>query len=165
MKLLAVLLPLALLCSCNAQPPKPARKLPVVLHRDSRVPAIPTFVSQSPYQYPLYRFPPRHYPGDRPSRNPATPPVSQNTPPPVYPSIAIPTRITGSVVLDIVIDRDGSVSGYRILKPLPFGLNEAAINAVTNWKYTPARNAKGKPVVSVITVTVPVTPPSPAPGK
>ena len=75
--------------------------------------------------------------------------------------MAIPSRITGSVVLDLVVDRDGSVSGYRLVKPLPFGLNEAAINAVMNWKYTPARDAEGKPVVSVVRVSVPFEPPSP----
>src|SRR4051812_1094984 len=150
MKTLTMLLAAALLCSCKPQPTKPARKPPVALRPDPRVPAIPTFVPQSPYQHPLYLFPPKHHLDERPFRHPATPPVPQKTPPPVYPLMAIPSRITGSVVLDIVVDRDGSVSGYRILKPLPFGLNEAAINAVTSWKYTPARNAEGKPVVSVI---------------
>jgi|GEM_PF-1889772 len=161
MKCLALLLPIALVCcGRDAQPAKPARKQPVVLHRDPRVPAFPTYVPQSPYQHPLYLFPPKHHLDEYPFRHPATPPVPQKTPPPVYPPMAIPSRITGSVVMDIVVDRDGSVSGYRILKPLPFGLNEAAINAVTSWKYKPARNAEGKPVVSVITVTVPFKPPS-----
>jgi len=159
--LAALLLPIALACcGRDAQPARPARKLPVVLHRDPRIPAFPTFVPQSPYQHPLYLFPPKHHLDERPFRHPATPPVPQTTPPPVYPPMAIPSGITGSVVMDIVVDRDGSVSGYRILKPLPFGLNEAAIAAVTSWKYTPARNAEGKPVVSVITVTVPFKPPA-----
>jgi TonB family protein len=156
----ASLLLLAIVLACSdrdAQPTK--RALPKVVRRVVPPSSIPP-PAQSPYQHPLYRFPPKHHLGDRPSRNPATRPVPRNTPPPVYPPIALSLRITGSVVLDVVVDRDGSVSGYQVLKPLPFGLNDAAINAVTGWKYKPGRNVDGKPVVSVITVTVPFKPPS-----
>jgi len=70
-------------------------------------------------------------------------------------------RISGVVLIDIVIERDGRVSGYRVLKRLPFGLSEAAIDAVSRWRYTPGRDANGNPVVSVITASVPFKPPTP----
>ena len=63
--------------------------------------------------------------------------------------------------MDIVIDRSGGVSGYRVLKRLPFGISEAAVAAVTRWRYTPGRDANGNPVASIIRVTVPFNPPSP----
>jgi protein TonB len=157
MKVTALLAIALVCCGRNAQESKPAPRTVAIAPRPDPS-AIPP-PAQSPYQHPLYRFPPKHHLDDPPFRNPATPPVPRKTPPPLYPPIAMPSRITGSVVLDIVIDRDGSVSGYRILKPLPFRLNEAAIDAVKGWKYTPARNAEGKPVVSVITVSVPFKPP------
>jgi protein TonB len=160
MKAIAAILFLPIVLACSGRKPEhaaPAPTRPLVLGPRVGPSSMPP-PAQSPYQHPLYLFPPKHHLDERPFRHPATPPVPQKTPPPVYPPIAIPSRITGSVVLDIIVDRDGSVS-YRILKPLPFGLNEAAINAVTSWKYTPARNAEGKPVVSVITVTVPFKPP------
>jgi TonB family protein len=157
MKAMTVLLSIAL-ASCGRDARDTAPTPPVIAHRTPPS-AIPPPV-QSPYQHPLYLYPPKHHLDDPPFRHPATPPVPRKTPPPLYPPIALPSRIAGSVVLDLVVDRDGSVSGYRILKPLPFGLNEAAINAVMGWKYKPARNAEGNPVVSIITVSVPFKPPS-----
>ena len=57
-------------------------------------------------------------------------------------------RVSGLVILELTIERDGRVSGGRVLKPLPFGLTEAAIEAVRTWKYQPARH-RGKVVRSV----------------
>jgi protein TonB len=47
--------------------------------------------------------------------------------------------ITGDVVLEIVIRSDGSVGDVKVLRGLGFGLDERAISAVRNWKFTPAR--------------------------
>jgi TonB family protein len=46
--------------------------------------------------------------------------------------------ISGDVVLEIVIRRDGSVGDVRILKGLPGGLNDRAIQAVRQWRFSPA---------------------------
>jgi len=123
-------------------------------------PAISGGVYPSPYQHPVYIFPPKRG-RDEPVRDPATPPVPRSTPRPAYPASALRARISGVVIMDIVIDRSGRVSGYSVLKRLPFGVSEAAIEAVRRWRYTPGRDANGNPVASIIRVTVPFNPPSP----
>ena len=47
--------------------------------------------------------------------------------------------ITGDVVLEIVIRSDGTVGDVKILRGLGFGLDERAVTAVRNWKFSPAR--------------------------
>jgi len=47
--------------------------------------------------------------------------------------------ITGDVFLEIVIRSDGTVGDVKILRGLGFGLDERAVTAVRNWKFSPAR--------------------------
>lgn len=71
---------------------------------------------------------------------------------PVYPSIAQQARVQGVVVLEAVIDAAGRVNGVRVLRSLPL-LEDAAIAAVKQWRYTPARlNGETIPVIMTITV-------------
>jgi periplasmic protein TonB len=46
--------------------------------------------------------------------------------------------IAGDVVLEIVVRRDGGVGDVRVLHGLGGGLNERAIQAVKQWRFTPA---------------------------
>jgi TonB family protein len=46
--------------------------------------------------------------------------------------------VEGDVTLEIVVRRDGSVGDVRVLQGLPAGLNERAITAVRQWRFTPA---------------------------
>jgi TonB family protein len=71
---------------------------------------------------------------------------------PVYPAMARQTRVQGSVVIKADIDEKGSVVGARAISGPPF-LRQAAIDAVNQWKYSPAQ-INGKPAVSQITVSI-----------
>jgi protein TonB len=64
------------------------------------------------------------------------PPRPISTPPPVYPQLAKMGRIEGEVVLDTVIDVDGSVVQLRVISGPPL-LVPAALEAVSKWKYEP----------------------------
>jgi TonB family protein len=64
--------------------------------------------------------------------------------------------IEGDVVLEIVVRRDGGVGGVRVLRSLGAGLDEKAIAAVRQWRFTPARR-QGAPVDVVVTVSVEFT--------
>jgi TonB family protein len=57
--------------------------------------------------------------------------------PPRYPDVARRGRIGGTVVLDAIIGTDGSMQEIRIKQPAGMGLDEAAIEAVQQWKYSP----------------------------
>jgi len=73
--------------------------------------------------------------------------------PPEYPELARRARLEGVVVLRIVIDEQGRVEDAEVLRPLGLGLDEAAVEAVRQWRYTPTRY-NGRPVELVLTVTV-----------
>ena len=61
--------------------------------------------------------------------------------------------INGIVILEVVIGSDGLVKKASVLKPLPFGLNQAAIDAVTQWKFKPG-TLNGKPVDVIFNLVV-----------
>jgi len=101
--------------------------------------------------------------GERPSA-PPPPPVSgeagtvqpavviEKVDPP-YPEIAVRAQVEGSVVLDIGIDENGRVTDVQVTRGLPFGLSEAAADAVRQWRYRPASGPQG-PIPSRKTVRI-----------
>jgi TonB family protein len=71
---------------------------------------------------------------------------------PIYPDVARKARIEGIVILEIIVNREGTVRDVKILRGLPMGLTEAAVDAVKQWKYEPS-TLNGRPVEVLITVT------------
>jgi TonB family protein len=116
------------------------------------------FPGKPPFEHPLYRFPtaPREY---EPLRNPSPPPVRIAGDVPRYPEAARRARVSGVVVLELLIERDGHVSQVHVLKPLPLGLDAAAADAAKTWRYKPVM-WNGKPVRVIWLVTVPFTAPA-----
>ena len=82
-----------------------------------------------------------------------TPPKLISHVEPVYPAEAKAKGIAGIVILETAIDETGAVGDVRILKPLPFGLDKAAADAVRQWRWEPA-TLDGKPVPAVLNVTI-----------
>ena len=72
---------------------------------------------------------------------------------PIYPDEARKARISGIVILETVIDHNGVVKDVTVRKPLPFGLSEAAVNAVKQWSFKPG-TLKGEAVDVIYNVTV-----------
>ena len=64
--------------------------------------------------------------------------------------------VTGDVVLEIVVTRDGSVGDVKVLQSLGLGLDQRAIAAVRQWRFEPAR-LRGTPVDVVVEVAVEFT--------
>lgn len=71
---------------------------------------------------------------------------------PVYPEKARQAQVEGVVILEVRTDEKGNVEGARILKSIP-DLDQAAIDAVKQWKYEPLI-IDGKPRKVLFTVTV-----------
>jgi periplasmic protein TonB len=71
---------------------------------------------------------------------------------PVYPHIALAARKEGTVILQAVIDENGSVREVKVLRSIQL-LDDAAVRAVSQWKFTPTL-LNGVPVPVVMTVTV-----------
>jgi periplasmic protein TonB len=64
--------------------------------------------------------------------------------------------ITGDVVLEIVVKRDGSVGEVTVLQGRGAGLDQRAIAAVRQWRFSPARR-RGEPVDVLVEVAVEFT--------
>ncbi len=71
---------------------------------------------------------------------------------PVYPDIAKQARVQGVVILECTISPQGKVTDVKVLRGIPL-LDQAAIEAVKQWVYTPTL-LNGVPVPVIMTVTV-----------
>ncbi|HEX7252080.1 MAG TPA: energy transducer TonB, partial [Thermoanaerobaculia bacterium] len=72
---------------------------------------------------------------------------------PVYPSFLNRARISGTVMIEAIIGRDGSVREARVIRSAHPLLDEEALKAVRLWIYKPA-TLSGKPVSVYLTVTI-----------
>ena len=75
------------------------------------------------------------------------------SPDPIYPEEARLAHVQGVVILQTIIDTLGRVTDIRVLKGLPSGLSEAAVDAVSKWRFNPA-TLDGKPVAVYYMVTI-----------
>ena len=80
------------------------------------------------------------------------PPVRIHDVAPVYPEAARLARMEGIVIIEAVIGPTGDVTEARVLRSKPL-LEQAALDAVRQWKYTPTL-LNGVPVPVIMTVTV-----------
>ena len=72
---------------------------------------------------------------------------------PAYPEVARKARLGGRVTVQAVIGLDGNVESAEILASTSPLFNEAALDAVERWRYTPAL-MNGRPVRVYFTVVV-----------
>jgi len=72
---------------------------------------------------------------------------------PKYPVEAFRRRVSGTVLLRVVIDAEGKVKDARVIRGIP-ELDAAALDAIKGWRFAPARKA-GQPVQ--VTADAPVT--------
>ena len=110
--------------------------------------------------------------GDAPGGD-VTPPTLKARVEAPYPAEALRARIEGSVGVEVDIDENGSVVGARVVGPAGRGFDEAALAAVRQFKFEPARQG-GKAIRSTVQITYefhlpPIAPaaptaPTPAPA-
>jgi len=72
---------------------------------------------------------------------------------PIYPEEARLARVSGIVIVETVIDKTGHVTDAVVLKSLPYGLSDAAVDAVKQWVFEPATQ-NGSPVNVIFNLTV-----------
>ena len=72
-------------------------------------------------------------------------PVFTYQPQPLFTEEARKARIQGIVLLRFVVDAEGNVVNPIVIKDLPLGLTESALETVKTWKAEPATK-EGKPV-------------------
>jgi TonB family protein len=72
---------------------------------------------------------------------------------PMYTRAARVLKVSGTVVLAIVVDVDGSARDFKLIKGLGYGLDEAAATAVSQWRFESGqRNGVPVPVAATIEV-------------
>jgi len=71
---------------------------------------------------------------------------------PVYPAIAQAAHVAGVVMIEATIGPDGKVIDAKVVRSIPM-LDQAALDAVQQWEYTPTL-LNGVPVPVLVTVTI-----------
>lgn len=71
---------------------------------------------------------------------------------PIYPALAKQDGIEGTVVLDVLVDKDGKVSSLRVVSGNSL-LASAAVRAVRQWRYQPSQ-LNGQTVAVPIKITL-----------
>ena len=82
-----------------------------------------------------------------------TAPHATYPPDPKYPKNKRKARHSGTVVLDLVVDADGLPRDVKVWHRLSPEFDEAAIDAVKTWKFSPATK-DSKPIATQIKVEV-----------
>jgi len=72
-----------------------------------------------------------------------------------YSESARKEKFQGTVTLEAVVDENGRASDVRVLRRMPGGLTDKAIESVQQWRFQPATDSAGNPVAvrQVIEVT------------
>jgi TonB family protein len=127
---------------------------------------VPSAPPQSGGEHPLLIIPPRSHRFDRsgetPTRHSDVWPVAIRKVSPEYTEEARRARVSGIAIVEVIIEADGKISEGRVLKPLPFGLTQNAIDAVRQWRFKPG-TVDGKPVPVIMSLTVTFRPPEKKP--
>jgi len=82
-----------------------------------------------------------------------TAPHATYSPDPKYPKKESKAHRRGTVVLDLVVDADGLPRDIKVYLPLSPEFDEAALDAVKKWKFSPATR-DGKPIATQIKIEV-----------
>jgi protein TonB len=80
-------------------------------------------------------------------------PVAITRSKPSYTDSARKGHITGVVVIEAIVNKQGEVEHEKVLKGLPLGLSEQAVDAVRQWRFKPG-TLNGQPVDVIFTLTV-----------
>lgn len=97
--------------------------------------------------------------GKTPIRVTDTPGVQPPTPTrkvdPQHPLVAMQARVSGTVVLEVLVDERGNVADARVARSIPL-LDQAALDAVKQWQFRPAL-LKGEAVPVIVQIEMTFT--------
>lgn len=75
---------------------------------------------------------------------------------PTYTADAMRRGVQGVVLLECVVEPDGTATNVRVTRPLDPGLDESAVQALREWRFTPGVR-EGKPVRVLVEVEMAFT--------
>ena len=68
-----------------------------------------------------------------------TPPTVQSRVEPQYTPKAARAKASGTLVLQAVVKTDGTIDILRVVRGLPYGLTDSAIDAIQQWRFQPGQ--------------------------
>jgi len=83
----------------------------------------------------------------------ATPPRALSKVNPTYPEKSRQSRHEGTVVLNVTVGKDGSTHDLHVIKGVDDAIDQAAMSAVSQWKFEPA-TYEGNPVAVELRIEV-----------
>jgi len=93
------------------------------------------------------------YPGVYSVGGDVMPPKVKSKVDPNYSEVARSARVTGTVLLEGIVTTQGAIRILRVIRPLGFGLEESAAEALSKWVFQPATRM-GQPVDVLLTIEV-----------
>ena len=82
-----------------------------------------------------------------------TPPKVRSRVQPQYTDVARFARVQGTVLLEAIVTKEGKIRIGRIIRPLGYGLEENAAEALSKWNFQPATRM-GQPVDVLVGIEV-----------
>jgi protein TonB len=82
-----------------------------------------------------------------------TKPVATYAPEPEYSDEGRRARLQGTVIVELVVDPNGTTRNFKIIQSLGLGLDEQALKTVATWRFKPATK-DGKPVAVLADIYV-----------
>ena len=82
-----------------------------------------------------------------------TAPRAEFAPEPEYSAFARKRRLQGTVTFDVLVDSAGKIGKIVIVHPLGLGLDEAAADTISTWRFRPAMR-DGQPVACAFNIEV-----------
>lgn len=148
----------------KARPTRKSRKVPIpdptpdepepLLEEDYEVPEIVDTLADIGDALSIPDAPPSPgLPGILEIRGDVVPPRKLFAPQPGYTEEARQARVQGVVIMQAVIDVLGNVTDVSVLKGLPSGLADRAVETVLSWRFDPA-TLEGEPVPVYYNFTV-----------
>ena len=80
-------------------------------------------------------------------------PQATYTPEPEFSEKARHAKYQGTVILNVVVDKEGNVSRIKLVRPLGMGLDENAMEGLKTWRFKPATR-NGQPVAVEMNIEV-----------
>jgi TonB family protein len=65
---------------------------------------------------------------------------------PQYTEAARAAKLQGTVLLKVAVDVDGLAKNIEVVRSLGMGLDQKAVEAITQWRFEPGKDASGTPV-------------------
>jgi TonB family protein len=91
--------------------------------------------------------------GQRAAGHPTTMPRCTYRPDPPYSEAARVVKFQGTIVMQVVISREGDIPHAQIVKGLPFGLNKQSLEVVSRWRCQPS-TVDAQPITTQVAIEI-----------